>query len=533
MRDHGSARRGACLLVALALGLTAILIATAPAVAQPIVPHIDSLFPTSGAVGAIVFISGTNFGTQGPFSKVYFNGVAATPLLWLNAAITVQVPDNATTGEVVVETVAGVSNGVNFTVTSAPTPASTWYLAEGSTNYGFETFILMENTTSVDATVTVVYNTSQYGRLPRPLPINVPPNSRVTLNLNDDLRLPLDVSTELQSSQPIVCERAMYWNNRIEGTESIGVTQASKTWYLAEGTTLWPYETWILIQNPNIASPANVDITYMTDKGVIPKGTIQVAAGQRVSIDVSKDVGACNVSTQVASDQNIVCERSMYWDSRRGGHNSIGVTQGSQNWYLAEGSTAWGFDTWLLLQNPTANPARVDVTYMTSDGPSKQPTMTMPPNSRETVHVNDVVTNSDTSIAVSSDRQIIAERAMYWNNGTGRAGHETVGVTAPATAWYLAEGSTAWGFETFVCIQNPNTAPALVTVTYLTNNGPVDGGQQAVPPKSRVTINVNDELPGVDASIKLTCPLQIMAERAMYWSSRGGGHCSIGWAAPD
>jgi len=172
------------------------------------------------------------------------------------------------------------------------------------------------------------------------------------------------------------------------------------------------------------------------------------------------------------------------------------------------------------------------VTYMTSDGPSTQPTTTMPANSRKTVHVNDVVTNSDTSIAVSSDRQIIAERAMYWDNGTGRAGHETVGVTAPATTWYLAEGSTAWGFETFVCIQNPNATVAQVTVTYMTNNGPVDGGVWTIAPDSRVTINVNDHLPNQDTSIKLTCAQPIMAERAMYWNNRGGGHCSIGWV-PD
>src|SRR5450756_1972813 len=73
---------------------------------------------------------------------------------------------------------------------------------------------------------------------------------------------------------------------------------------------------------------------------------------------------------KVESDQDIICERSMYWDARRGGHDSIGVTSPGKTWYLAEGSTAWGFTTWLLLQNPAEDKsAKVNVTYMTKFGP--------------------------------------------------------------------------------------------------------------------------------------------------------------------
>ncbi len=526
-------KTGLTLLTALLL-VTLVIFGAGTAAAAPI-PFINNIVPNQGPIGTPVLITGGSFGTPDSTSSVTFNGVQAQYFSWSDTmGILTQVPTGATTGPVVVRT-QGVSSNTDkvFTVTGNPIPpiptaAQTWYLPEGSTAWGFETYLLMENTTDIDATVTIIYNTAQYGRIPRPQQLNVPPSSRVTLKVNDDIPN-VDLSIEVQSTQKIVCERSIYWNNRIEGTDSIGTTTPAKSWYLAEGCTTYPFETWVCIQNPSLTSTANVDITYMTSHGVVTKPTLTVGAGQRKTLDVSKDVGQCDVSTRLVSDQNIVCERAMYWDGRRGGHASIGVAAPSKTWYLSEGSSAWGFQTWLLLQNPNSKAAKVDVTFMTTHGPVKQPTINMGANTRQTINVNQGVPNTDTSIAVSSDIEVNAERAMYWNNGTGKAGTDTIGFTAPSKSIYLAEGSTAWGFETFVCIQNPNSKPADVSVTYLTNSGAVAGPGCRVPANSRVTINVANELPNRDTSVKLMCSQPIMAERAMYWNNRGGGTASIGW----
>src|SRR5207253_2713441 len=80
-------------------------------------PAITSLNPTTGPVGTAVTITGTNFGTTG---TVTFNGTTASTTSWSATSIVASVPSGATTGNVVV-TVGGVaSNGVNFTVGSAP-----------------------------------------------------------------------------------------------------------------------------------------------------------------------------------------------------------------------------------------------------------------------------------------------------------------------------------------------------------------------------------------------------------------------------
>ena len=78
-------------------------------------PSITSLSPTSGAVGASVTITGSNFGSTP--GTVTFNGTAAsTPSSWSDSSIVARVPSGATTGPVVVTVGGTASNGVNFTV---------------------------------------------------------------------------------------------------------------------------------------------------------------------------------------------------------------------------------------------------------------------------------------------------------------------------------------------------------------------------------------------------------------------------------
>ncbi|MGB9405461.1 MAG: IPT/TIG domain-containing protein [Candidatus Acidiferrales bacterium] len=88
-------------------------------------PSITSLSPTSGAVGTPVTITGTNFGTTQGSSTVTFNGTAATTFSsWGATSIAVTVPSGASTGNAVVKVSGVSSNGVGFTVISAPSITS-------------------------------------------------------------------------------------------------------------------------------------------------------------------------------------------------------------------------------------------------------------------------------------------------------------------------------------------------------------------------------------------------------------------------
>ncbi len=87
-------------------------------------PSITGLSPTSGAVGASVTITGTNFGSTQGTSTVKFNGTTATTTSWSATSIVARVPTGATTGNVVVTVSNHASNGMNFTVVPAPSITS-------------------------------------------------------------------------------------------------------------------------------------------------------------------------------------------------------------------------------------------------------------------------------------------------------------------------------------------------------------------------------------------------------------------------
>ena len=400
----------------------------------------------------------------------------------------------------------------------------TWYLAEGSTAYGFEEYVLIQNPGDTQANCEITFMTPD-GAL-EPHPVAVAPDSRVTVTVNDIVP-DTDVSTEITADQDIICERSMYWRDRVEGTDCIGVQSPSYTWYLAEGTTDYGFDTFLLIQNPSTRT-AVVNVTYMTPGGPVEKSPINIPANSRHTINVKDDLPNEEMSFEVVSNRRVIAERSMYWDGMRGGHDSIGTNSPARDWYLGEGSTDWGYDEYILLENPGDVAASVDITYMTPEGPEPQPAVSVPPGSRVTVHVNDDLPGRDVSAMVTADRGIVVERSMYWNNGTGKGGHCAIATPQPRQECFLAEGSTDWGFDEWILVQNPNDTVANVGIEYMTSAGLMGRDGFTLEAGSRVSIHVNSDIPAIDTSAYVFSNLPIIAERSMYWNSRGAGHVSQG-----
>ena len=447
------------------------------------------------------------------------NGTARKGLLAMTALLACAAVALATCGAAVA---SPRSTGV-----APPKVNRSWYFAEGSTDWGFEEFVCIQNPTPFDAVVQAKYMLSGGGGQRIGVPFVLPTYSRATINVADVVP-GADVSVRIDSDQNVVAERSMYWANRIEGHDSIGVPAPSDTWYLAEGCTNYGFEEFICIQNPGTKS-STVNITYNTSAGPLTRPALIVPAQSRKTIKVNDVIPATDVSATVNATQPVVAERSMYWGNRRGGHDSIGTTAPAQNWFMAEGSTKWGFDTYVLVQNPQPTDATVHMTFLTENGAVPAPPMIVKAGSRKTVDTRALVGDADFSTSVTASQGVICERSMYWNNGTGKAGHDTIGVTEAKDNCYLAEGTTLYGFETFVLIANPNADDNIVNVTYSTPHGTEIGPNLVIPPWSRVTVNVANDLPASDVSIQVSGSLKIVAERAMYWHNRGGGHDSIGY----
>ncbi len=395
-----------------------------------------------------------------------------------------------------------------------PVGSTTWYLAEGSTNGGFETWVLVQNPGGSDAHVELTYMTPS-GPVAGPTAI-VPATSRKTFFVADRVPNQWSVSTKVTSSVPVIAERAMYGPGRQWGHDSVASRAASDTWYLAEGSTAAGFETWVVVQNPN-GSAANVTLTFMTPDGPVAGPTVSVGANSRRTFFVADTVpDEWSVSTKVTSNRPVIAERAMYGGGRAWGHDSAGVTAAAGSWYLAEGCTNGGFETWVVVQNPNGSAADVTLTYMTADGEVTGPSFSLPANSRKTVNVADEVPGTwEVSTKVTANRPVIAERAMY---GGGRKwGHDSAGVSSPSNDWYLAEGCTQTGFETWVLVQNPNDYDVDVQLTYMTTAGAIPGPAATLAPNSRTTFNVAETVPFEwEISTFVHADAGVIAERSMY-----------------
>ena len=423
---------------------------------------------------------------------------------------------------------------VNAAAALSGGPKSSWYLAEGTTAWGFDTYVSIENPNGCGVNADITYMTGS-GAQAGPS-VYLPALSQATVSPKDTLGSQ-DFSTQVTCSEGlgIAVDRTMTWTGpgapSEEAHSSVGVNVPQTTWYLPEGSANWGFECWLLIQNPN-SSEATCNVTYMIE-GAGPQTVIKmVPANSRKSFNMADDIGSKDASIKVEANVPVIPERAMYRNNRREGHDSIGTASTATDYYLAEGTTGWGFTTYVLVQNPNNCTANVTVTYMTTAGAKPQPAFQMSANSRKTIKVNDALPNADFSTLVHADQGIIAERAMYWDNGTGEACHDSIGMPAAHTTFYLPDGQTSNGRETWTLVQNPNSTDVTVEISYLTPNG--QGNvvfQDTIGANSRKTYSMADRGIGGRAAVMVTSKTsgqKIMVERAMYWNNRGAGTDTIG-----
>jgi hypothetical protein len=329
--------------------------------------------------------------------------------------------------------------------------------------------------------------------------------------------------------------------NQIAGCQLYSF-DSSTTWYLAEGATAGGFETWVLVQNPN-PTPVNVTLSFQTGAGLMPGPVDTIPGNSRRSYLVDTYVDTFDVSTMVAADSDVVCERAMYWTPegstvRSVGHDSIGVVNPASTWYMAEGATKGGFETWVLVQNPNPGPVNVDVKFQTDTGEVQGPQETLPGFTRKSWLVDAYVDTFDVSTRVDSYMgDVVCERAVYFTPDgytTRQVGHDSIGVVSPAYTWYLAEGATAGGFETWVLVQNPNDTAVNIDMKFQTNAGEVQGPVDGIPARSRKSYLVDAWTDTYDVSTRVSSTGgAVICERAMYESPTSPGlrllgHDSIG-----
>ena len=403
----------------------------------------------------------------------------------------------------------------------------------------FNEFILLQNPNDTAVTVkTYLFTaTNQTYEIDR----TVQPNSRDTIWLNEALPNE-EVSAWVHdtSGKGIIAERSMYfdYNGRTGGSNAMGVTALSDTWYFAEGYNSPDFDSYILVGNPTDQT-ASVNV-YFKGPGAAHTQPLTLAPRSRQTIRVNDMPGFSftEFTAKVTSGAPVVAEEAMYfnYNGYDGGHVEHGVASPQETWYFAEGYTAEQFDTYVLVYNPGNSPANCTLTLSDANGNNKDVPFTLTPDTRRTFRLDDIpgYESAQVSSKVTADTPVIAERTMYFNYMGKTGGTASCGSNEPSKTWYLAEGYTAEEFDTYVLLYNPGNEAALVNLRFQTDAGQIVPVQMNVAPHSRQTVRVDDILPASSFSTAIDSNEPILVERAMYFNFQGktDGHASTAVTSP-
>jgi hypothetical protein len=344
--------------------------------------------------------------------------------------------------------------------------------------------------------------------------------------------------------------------------------------------TLW--ELWTGLPVPSVSPTSGYGSALSSSGTLLAIGAPHDAAGQVFVHDLSMlDADADTLPDLWELQLGLDPTSGTGADGATGDHDGDGVTNADEHearshpandaaatWHFAEGATSDFFETEFAVVNAGQDDARVLFRFMTADGRSVSHGQNVPARARRTVAVGDLpgMTRAEFATTVESDRPIAVDRVMSWHAARWPDGasaspdqriygtHGQSGVAAPATTWFLAEGTTLPGFDLFYLLQNPGEVAADLRVRYLLTDDPPVERTCRVAPRSRLTIWVNEEeIPpasGVfplrnrelSAEITSTNDVPVLVERAMYLTRPGAasvtggafeaGHASAGVTSP-
>jgi len=432
-----------------------------------------------------------------------------------------------------------------------PQAASNFYFAEGYTGEGFQEYLCLGNPQDSTARATVTYLFAGGGGVQDE--VEIPAGSRMTLDINNNPKVGpgREVSVQVTSASSIVAERPMYFNygGITGGSDVMGATSTSTTWYFAEGYTGPGFDEYICVLNPG-ATDAALTFRFQTQEEGAKTITGQVCPAHSRASFRANDLlgGSYQTSLELEASQPVVAERPMYfnysgWGNRNwtGGDCVMGATQLATEYYFAEGTTRAGFEEWLTLQNPGTSTIKVSATYQLGKGQGGPVTKSyeIAAQSRKTLYVpTEAGPDKDVSVHLTCPTAFLVERPMYFCYTYGGAnwtgGSCVIGAPSVATDWFFAEGCTIPGFHEWLCLQNPSAQDAKVQVTYyLQGSGALTPKTETVPANSRITLFVNSH---AGADLQLSSRIQvssgpgIICERPMYFNYMGwdGGHDVVG-----
>lgn len=330
---------------------------------------------------------------------------------------------------------------------------TTWNFGDVPTGGGYTSYITILNPGGTAANVTATYYPN--GQTPVTQTLQVPAGTRGTISPNG-LGLPQHVAAVVTSDQPVVVERPAYFSNVngggnlgsiSGGADVVGVQALANNWLFAEGYTGSGFQENLVVANLDLVANATASVVIKLEytNGTTKSFNLAVPAKSQAIWNINTQApngGSPEVSADITSTgAKIVVERQMFFKyshtvngtttTAKGGTDVIGQVgpAAHASYSFAEGYTNKGYNEWLLLQNPTANPETVYVTLVNSKGRTYTPPgYVVPANSRYNIDITAVVVQHMVkpgdnyqgyevamTVQTLNNSFFVAERPMYWN----------------------------------------------------------------------------------------------------------------------
>ncbi len=198
-------------------------------------------------------------------------------------------------------------------------------------------------------------------------------------------------------------------------------------------------------------------------------------------------------------------------------HSDSGANSPARTWYFAEGATADGYQTWILLNNPGEAGAEVKLTFHTDKGVVGPVAIKVGPASRTSVNVGEHVCTYNVATIVTSDLPVVASRTMY--GADGKWAHSSSGSNETSRTWHFAEGAAVGSiYDTWILLHNPGNVDAEVKVVFQTDREVVSTSV-SLEAATRISIDVGDHVIGYNVATVVESDRPIVAARTMYGHS--------------
>jgi hypothetical protein len=229
-------------------------------------------------------------------------------------------------------------------------------------------------------------------------------------------------------------------------------------------------------------APADVVITDLADNGSATHLTLKVPADSVVT-KARDRLGAAGALTVETFGGRVLVEEGIEGSAAL--ETTPCATQTSPHWYFAAGTTPRGVQQWLVIDNPYASDAKVDVTLRTSSGvhrPDALQSLDITHRSREVIAIHDVAVRED-RVAVAVDTEVgsvVAAQTLVYTTAAGTPGVAlSIGSPAAASEWTFAGGVGERNSTAVVAIANVGGDDAQVTV-----QATAESSKQALVPTS-------------------------------------------------